>query len=286
MSLLLARARELENVAPRASPSPADLPLLVLDSLPLGVTSSLVHLRGAVSQLQEVQLFCELLRDSICEYRPPNCYDLVKDCICERSSIFHKGYPLWRSRAASSPLLQPFHPITKAQIISEAVIISSYISDLASVSASHAAVGTGVADEQVKEECTRFVSLIQRYGNNTARSILRRDGFQELWEMSMKQTGDSICGLDEQILSRWMGRDFYVMWYRRTQPVHSITYDTFRIMYVTSTALFASVTAEMWDAEDEAGETELEVVDTDESAGYSSESEISTVREGKEFCSD
>ena len=61
------------------------------------------------------------------------------------------------------------------------------------------------------------------------------------------------------------------------QPVHSITYDTFRIMYMMSTALFATVIAEMWDPNNEAGEPELEAMDDDESVGYSSESEISTM---------
>ena len=211
MSLLLARARALEKVAPRACPLPADLPLLVLDNLPLDVTSNILPSCGASSQSQEVQVFCELLHDSISKCPPPNCYDLVKECIGNRHSIFHQGYPLRRCRTDNAPLRQPFQPLTQAQIISEQLIIASYICDLASVPASHAALDPCVADGQVKEERARFISLIQHYGNDTARSMLRRNGFQELWEMSMKQTGDSFCGLDEHILTCWLGRDFYIM---------------------------------------------------------------------------
>ena len=274
MSMLLAHARAYGNVASLASPPLIEFPQLLRIGLPLGVASSTIQQHGSLSQAEEVQLFCDLIHGALKGSSFTNCSELIEDCIRNQHSVFHQGYALssGRGRTKAVQWRRHFHPLSKGQIISDSTIISFYIRDLLSIPPNEVISVSGSVDAQVREELLRFTSLIQRYGDCTARSMLRSNEFDELWKMSMRQTADSFCGLDEHVLSCWTGMDFYTEWYRRSQPVQYVTYETFRLMYTTSTTLFASVTAQVLD---NAREPELGEVDS-ESIGSDAVTDVST----------
>ena len=224
---------------------------MIIDSLPLNVTSYVVDPTHAWDQDKEVQQFCEHLYHNKTFTSQPQCHQALKQCLDDRFSIFHM--PL-----DSQVVL---HPLSKAQILVELHTISCYIFSvlvrgLTSVVISMPEGGDTLhmQDQLNEDEMLRFVTLTQACARETPRTLLRhRNGNLILWKLSQLQTRRTSCNMDELLLSCWSGADFYTRWYRRDESAPFVNYETFRVLHYASTAIFASVLEELRldDEEDE-----------------------------------
>jgi hypothetical protein len=83
--------------------------------------------------------------------------------------------------------------------------------------------------------------------------LAQPNGSMDLWSLSQLQTRSGPCGIDESLIACWCGVNFYLNFYvkscRCAQLAQSINYETFRVVRMSSTSLFASVLSEL--AEDE-----------------------------------
>ena len=232
-----------------SDPIRMDLPEVIVDSLPLNVTSYVVDPTHAWRQDKEVQWFCEHSYQGHTFTSQKQCHRALKQCLGDRFSIFHM------------PLdSQVLHPLSKAQILVELHTISCYISHvlvrgLTSAVTSVPCRGQSLhmQDQLNEDEMLRFVTLVQACARETPRTLLcDRNGNRTLWELSQLQTRTTSCNMDELLLSCWTGVDFYTRWYRRDESAPYVNYETFRVMRNASTAVFASVREELrFDDEEE-----------------------------------
>ena len=242
-------AQALQHIPECSSFDPSDQPLLILAALPFHVTSYIPPAdHTQLTQLADVQLFCEQFRNTTSVTSQAQCYQLLKLCMEDRNGLFHR-----------QPAGRPFHPLTKAQIITELYNISWYIyyvlcrvQLLIPPTAATAATEGLNQDQLNKSELGRFVAFIQLCVHETPRSMLARpDGSMDLWRLSQLQTRNGPCGIDESLIACWCGVDFYVKWYRCAQLAQLVNYETFRVTRMSSTSIFASVLSELAEDEDE-----------------------------------
>jgi len=245
-------AQALQHIPACSSYEPSDQPLLILAALPFHVTSYTPPAdHSEPAQLADVQHFCERFRDSTALTSQAQCYEALKVCVEDRNGLFHR-----------QPAGHTFHPLTKAQIITELYAISVYIyyvlcrTQLLTAiqpAAVAAALSQPLTQDQLnKSELSTFVAFIQLCVHETPRSMLARpDGSMDLWRLSQLQTRSAPCGIDESLIACWCGVDFYVKWYRCAQLAQLINYETFRVTRLSSTSIFASVLSEMAEDEDD-----------------------------------
>ena len=247
-------AQALQHIPACSTFQPADTPLLILAALPLHVLSYTPPDHDAPTQLADVQLFCERFKDSMAVTSQAQCYEALKVCMEDRNGVFHR-----------QPPGRPFHPLTKAQVITELYAISWYIyyvlcrtppppqpHHLPIPTPSSVDPSTLSQDALNKSEHARFVSFIQQCVHETPRTLLTRpDGSMDLWRLSQLQTRTGPCGIDESLVACWCGVDFYVKWYRCAQLAEVINYETFRVTRMSSTSIFASVLSELAEDDEE-----------------------------------
>ena len=239
-------AQALQHIPECSSFEPSDRALLILASLPFHVTSySSPTDHSELTQLADVQLFCERFRDATSVTSQAQCYELLKLCMEDRNGLFHR-----------QPAGRTFHPLSKAQIVTELYCISWYIyyvlcrTQLLVPAAQPAQPPS--QDQLNKSELARFIAFIQLCVYETPRSMLARpDGSMDLWRLSQLQTRSGPCGIDESLIACWCGMDFYVKWYRCAQLAQLVNYETFRVTRLSSTSIFASVLSEMAEDDEE-----------------------------------
>ena len=225
--------RALEHIPDCSSYEPRDTSRLILASMPLGVTSY-VQLAHSATQADEVQLFCESFHERTPAASQQQCYTSLREGV-EDHSLFHQ------------PAEPAFHPLTRAQILTELHTISCYIFYVLSRSQLISLARTPYTqDQQNKEEFHRFVSCVQSNVQVTPRALLTLPGgYLDLWRLMQQQTRRSAPGIDESLCACWCGVDFYTKWYRCVQPAYFVNYETFRVVRAASVAMFASVVAEL-----------------------------------------
>ena len=230
----------LEHIPACSSYEPGDTALLILDTMPLHVTSYVLYpSQQPLTQADEVQLFCEQALTGIKVVSQRNCYELLRDGLQDRCSLFHTRHP------------QPdLHPLAKAQIIMELHTISYYIFYVLARGPLSMESTASTQEQQNQAEFLRFVTCVQSNVGITPRVVLNRaDGYLQLWQLLQQQTRKTPPGIDESLLACWCGMDFYTKWYRGIQPAYYVNYETFRIMRAASVSIFASLLFEI--AEDE-----------------------------------
>ena len=62
-----------------------------------------------------------------------------------------------------------------------------------------------------------------------------------LWHLQQSQTRKGPCGIDESLTACWCGLDFYMKWFRCAHSTQLVNYETFRVLNMSSTSIFASV---------------------------------------------